>query len=159
MKPTVYIETTIVSYLTAWPSTDLIRAAQQQTTQLWWKQQRDRFDLLCSELVILECSAGDQQAAADRLKAIQGIPLLPLTQEATRVADAILAARAIPANGSRDAAHVGICAVHGVEFLLTWNFKHLANAQMQDSIREACMAQGYSPPIICSPDALSEDEP
>jgi hypothetical protein len=158
VKQTVYIETTIISYLAAWPSNDLIRAAQQRTTLDWWRDQRDRFDVLCSELVVLECSGGDPQAAVERLKAIQNIPLLPLTPAATKVADALLAAKAIPLNASRDAAHVGICAVHGVSFLLTWNFKHLANAKMQDRIRETCIAEGYEPPIICSPDALSEDE-
>jgi hypothetical protein len=114
--------------------------------------------LLCSELVILECSSGDQEAAADRLRAIRGIPLLPLTAAATKIADALLTAKAIPANASRDAAHVGICAAHGVSFLLTWNFKHLANARMQDSIRETCVREGYEPPVICSPEALAEDE-
>src|SRR5450432_2405502 len=138
MKSTVYLETTIISYLTARTSRDLIRAAQQRITQDWWKTERNRFDLVCSELVILECTAGDKRAAADRLRVIQPIPLLALTEPATQLADALLAARAIPGKASRDAAHVGICAVHGVSFLLTWNFKHLANAQMQDRIREVC---------------------
>lgn len=157
MKPTVYVETTIVSYLTAWQSRDLIRAAQQRTTQEWWNTERPRFDLVCSELVILECSGGDQIAAAERIKAIEGIPFLPLTEAATQLADALLAAGAIPGKASRDAAHVAICAVHGISFLLTWNFKHLANAQMQDRIREVCANSGYVAPIICSPDALFEE--
>ena len=157
-KPGVYIETTIVSYLTAWPSGDLIRAAHQKTTQDWWTQ-RDQFDVVCSELVILESAAGDPAAAADRLKALQGMPLLPLTQAATDLADALLAQGAIPRSASRDAAHVGICAVHGVSFLLTWNFAHLANARMQDRIRQICLDQRYSPPVICSPEALLEDSP
>jgi hypothetical protein len=156
-KPSVYIETTIVSYLTAWSSRDLIRAAQQRTTREWWDTRRERFDLMCSELVIIECSAGDATAAAERLNVIKGMPLLALTEPATRLADALLAAGAIPRKASRDAAHVGICAVHGVSFLLTWNFKHLLNAQMQDKIREVCVAAGYAAPVICTPDALFED--
>ena len=88
---------------------------------------------------------------------LQGIPVLPLTQSATDLADALVAASAIPQNASRDAAHVGICAVNGVSFLLTWNFAHLANARMQDRIRQVVVDHGFSPPVICSPEALLED--
>jgi len=159
MNSTVYIETTIISYLTAWPSRDLVRAAQQRTTREWWDTQRQRFDVMCSELVVLECSAGDHAAAGDRLAAIQELPLLELTEPATQIADALLLAGAIAQKASRDAAHIGICAVHGISFLLTWNFKHLANARMQDKIREVCIAEGYAAPVICTPDALFEDSP
>src|SRR6266436_4393589 len=128
--PTVYIETTIISYLTAWPSRDIVRAAQQQTTREWWETRRDRFELLSSELVVIECSTGDPTAAAERLKVLNALPLLlAVTEAATKLADALLAAGAIPAVASRDALHVGICASSGVNYLLTWNFRHLANAQ------------------------------
>src|SRR5438067_8850520 len=108
-KSTVYIETTIVSYLTAWPSRDLIRLAQQQITHDWWNTQRQRFDLYSSELVTIEAAAGDASAAAERMKVLRTLPLLPLTDVASRIADALVAARAIPENASRDGAHVGIC--------------------------------------------------
>jgi hypothetical protein len=155
-KPTVYIETTVVSYLTAWPSRDVVRAGQQRTTREWWDTQRERFDLLSSELVQLECAAGDPFAAADRLTLLKDIRVLDVTEEATAVADALTTAGAIPAVASRDALHVGVCAVNGVQYLLTWNFRHLANAQMQDSIRQTCEGLGYKGPTICSPDALFE---
>jgi hypothetical protein len=155
MKSNVYIETTIVSYLTAWPSRDIVRAAQQQTTREWWDTRRDRFELLSSELVVIECSAGDPAAAEERLKVLNALPLLlAVTEAATKLADALLAAGAIPAVASRDALHVGICASSGVNYLLTWNFRHLANAQMQDKIREVCESRGYAAPTICAPDAL-----
>ena len=159
MKSTVYIETTVISYLTAWPSRDVVRLAQQQTTRDWWNSQRQRFDLVASELVVLECAAGDKAAASDRLKVIEPLPLLAVNGAATEVADALLVAKAIPRSADRDALHVGICAVHQVPFLLTWNFKHLANAQMQDSIRDVCIVQGYAAPVICTPEALFEDSP
>ena len=159
MRPTVYIETTIVSYLTAWPGRDVVRLAQQQITGEWWKTQRQRFESVCSELVALECAAGDAAAAAERLKALAGLPVLKLTEPATQVAEALLAGGAIPRQASRDAAHVGISRVHGVAFLLTWNFKHLANAQMQASIYEVCAAQGYPAPVICTPEELFEEAP
>jgi hypothetical protein len=155
MKPTVYIETTVVSYLTAWPSRDLIRAAQQRITRDWWDLRRHGFELVSSELVALECAAGDPTAAGERMKLLGGFPQLAVTEAATALADALVAAGSIPASASRDALHVGICATNGVSYLLTWNFRHLANAQMQDSIREACEAQGYKAPVICTPEALS----
>src|SRR5436853_2080297 len=153
-KQTVYIETTVVSYLTAWPSRDLVRAAQQRTTREWWDGRRDQFDLVSSELVLIECSAGDPTAAAERVQLLGGLPLLGATDVATALADALVAARAIPDVATRDALHVGICATNGVAYLLTWNFRHLANARMQDSIREVCEAHGYKSPVICTPEAL-----
>src|SRR5271155_5828396 len=113
MKPTVYIETTIVSYLTARPSQDAFRRVQQQTTRNWWKGHRRHFQLYCSELVVLECKAGDEAAAAGRLKAIRSIKLLDLPDSATQLADALLRGGAIPPKAARDAAHVGICAIYG----------------------------------------------
>jgi predicted nucleic acid-binding protein len=155
-KPTVYIETTVVSYLTAWQSRDVIRLGQQQTTREWWDTQRQRFDLLSSQLVHVECAAGDPAAAADRLALLKDIAVLDVTDAATAVGDALVAAGAIPSVATRDALHVGVCAVNGVQFLATWNFRHLANARMQDSIRETCEALGYRAPVICSPEALFE---
>jgi hypothetical protein len=154
-KRSVYVETTVVSYLTAWPSRDLVRAAQQQTTREWWDAQRHHFDLYTSELVLIECAAGDATASAERLAALTGIPVLTVSDAATAIADALLAQRAIPAAASRDALHVGISAANGVDFLLTWNFRHLANAAMRDKIEEACEGRGIArrssaPPTPCS---------
>jgi hypothetical protein len=158
MNPKVYIETTIIGLLTAWPSRDLVMAGHQRTTRDWWDTRRERFDVFSYQLVVLECSAGDAVAAAERLAVLAGIPVLDVTDPATELADALLAANAFPGVASRDALHVGIAAVNGMAYLLTWNFRHLANATMQDKIREVCEAHGYKCPVICSPDALFEDE-
>jgi|SRR4051812_19089986 len=159
VKPTVYVKTTVISYLTAWPSRDLIRVAQQQTTREWWDRERQRFEVYTSELVEIEASAGDPQAAADRLAILAAVQRVAVSTAAVRLGDELLNAGAFPRVASRDALHVAICATNGLEYLLTWNFRHLANAQMQDSIRETCVAAGYAPPVICSPDALFEDRP
>jgi hypothetical protein len=156
IKPTVYIETTFVSYLTAWSSRDLVRAAQQRSTQEWWETQRDHFELLTSELVVLEASAGDA-AADDRLKAIAGLPVLKVDERATDIAAALLTAGAVPQVAARDALHVGLCAANGIDYLLTWNFRHLANAALRDKITEVCMLLSYRSAVICTPDELSED--
>ncbi|MBC7785527.1 MAG: type II toxin-antitoxin system VapC family toxin [Burkholderiales bacterium] len=156
MKQSVYIETTIISYLTAWPSRDLVRVAQQRITMDWWTNARAHFDTVTSELVVLEASAGDPEAAAERIKALESISMLTVTEEASRLADNLIHAGAIPSVASRDALHVGICASNGIHYLLTWNFKHLANATLRDRITDICEESGYAAPVICTPDELSE---
>jgi hypothetical protein len=153
-KPTAYIETTVVSYLTAWPSRDVVRLAHQQATRDWWDTRRDSFQLFISELVVTEASAGDPAAAAQRLVVLQSLKLLDITEKAIAVADALVSAKAIPSTELRDALHVGVCAANGVDYLLTWNFKHLANAVLKDRIRQTCEGCGYRAPVICTPEEL-----
>ena len=114
---------------------------------------------MTSELVLIESAAGDAVASAERAAALAGLPVLAASDAATAVAEALLARGAIPAVASRDALHVGICAANGVDFVLTWNFRHLANAALRDRIDEACEAQGYHPPVICAPDGLFSEPP
>lgn len=159
MPATVYIETTVASYLTAWPSRDLIRAAHQQITREWWDTQRQRFALYTSEVVRIEAAAGDATAAAERLAVLDPLPLLDVTPAATALAGALIAEQAFPANETRDALHVAVVTVHGMDHLLTWNFRHMANAQIQDRIVEVCQRHGYRSPVICSPEALFEPRP
>ena len=154
MPQTIYIETTIVSYLTAWPSRDLIRAAQQQITRDWWQHRRPLFDLYSSELVEIEASAGDPQAAKDRLVVIYQLPSLGLTEPALHIADALIAEMALPNVAKSDAQHVGIAAVNGMDFLLTWNCRHLANAQLRGRIQAVCEGFGVRTPVICTPEEL-----
>lgn len=150
MKPSVYIETTIPSYLTAWPSRDLIRAANQQATREWWEH-RARYELFVSTLVILECQRGDPTAAADRLAALDGIPLLEETDEALALTDALLREVRIPPRAASDATHIAAAAIHGMDYLLTWNCTHMANAMLRPTIEAVCRAFGCEPPIICTP--------
>ena len=158
MKRSVYIETTIISCLTAWPSRDLVRAAQQQVTREWWEVQRLKFDLYTSELVLIEAAAGDADAAAQRLAMLQNLPVLDTTEQALDVADALVEAAVLPVVAERDAQHIGVAAVHGMDFLLTWNCRHLANALLRDRIEEVCELAGLRPPAICTPDELLGDE-
>ena len=159
MKPTVYIETTIVSYLMAWPSKDVVRSAQQQITSSWWSAASARFDLVTSQLVIIEASEVDPTAAADRINALAHIPVLEISETASRIADALVVAGAIPSVAARDALHVGICAANGINFLVPWNFKHLANAILRDRIVEVCEGNGFAAPVICTPEELQEEPP
>jgi hypothetical protein len=155
-KPTVYIETTIVSYLTAWPSRDVVRLSHELLTRDWWNDERSRFELYASELVIRESSAGDATAAAERLKALAELPLLAITDEALKLAQQLAAALALPERARADAAHVAIAATNGISFLLTWNCKHLANGMLTDRIERACRAANVEPPRIVTPEQLME---
>lgn len=153
MKPTVYVETTIPSYLTAWPSRDLVRAAHQQITREWWAR-REEFDLYLSRLVVQECQAGDAQAAADRLAALAGIPLLEQGAEVAELAEALLRDVPLPRKAAADALHIATAAVHGMQYLLTWNCTHIANAALRPQIEAVCRAAGFEPPLICTPEEL-----
>ena len=156
MKLKIYLETTIVSYLTARPSRDLITAAHQQITQQWWDTQRARFDLFVAPPVMQEAQAGDPDAAARRLGALQGIPLLTLSEAAVGLAQALVEQGPLPANAVVDALHIAIAAVNGMHYLLTWNCTHIANAAIRSDIEDVCRARGYEPPVICTPEELLE---
>jgi hypothetical protein len=157
MKPTVYIETTIVSYLTAWPSRDIVRLGDQMVTREWWDTQRDHFELVTSELVIIEASAGDPTAAEARLNVLKGIAVVTSNEAANALAAALVATAALPAKSMRDALHVAIAASNGIDFLLTWNCKHLANGMLRDKITQACVAAGVRAPIITTPTTLFDE--
>ena len=150
MKPTVYVETTVPSYLTAWPSRDVVRAGEQQVTRDWWAR-RSGFDLRVSSLVLLECGAGDSNAAALRLAALDGVPVLAQTAEAETLAETLLREVPLPAKAAADALHIAVAAVNGVSYLLTWNCTHIANATLRPRIEALCRRSGFEPPVICTP--------
>jgi hypothetical protein len=150
----VYLETTIVSYLVARPSRDVIVAARQQTTREWWAKRRDQFACYISQVVTDEVSEGDPVEAQKRLAVIGESAALDLTPEAESLAHAILAAGVLPPTAARDAAHVAVAAVHEVDYLMTWNCKHLANAQIMRRMESVCRSSGFRIPIICTPDEL-----
>jgi hypothetical protein len=158
MLPTVYIETTIVSYLTAWPSRDIVRAAHQQVTRDWWATAPTRFQLFTSALVIAESGAGDSIAASARKVILDTLPLLTEPPEAEQLAQALVRDLAIPPKAHRDAAHVAIAAANGIEYLLTWNCRHLANLHQRSRIERVCRDHGFEPPAIGTPIELLEDD-
>jgi hypothetical protein len=155
VKPRVYLETTVVSYLTALPSRDLVLAAHEQLTNEWW-QGRGRFDLFVSEAVLQEAAGGDSAAATRRIVALQGIPVLAVTEAAASLARDLVAGHAVPAKAAVDAVHIAVAAVNGMDFLLTWNCAHIANAATRAMIDRVCRAAGVVPPVICTPEELME---
>lgn len=156
MKPKAYIETTVIGYLTSWPREDVTVAGHQNTTRQWWETAADRFDLAVSQLVVQECSAGDQQAIKQRLEVLAEIILLPTTIEAEQLADALIVGHAVPESHPGDALHIAVAAAHGIEYLVTWNCRHIANAAVRLTIERICRDAGYEPPVICTPEELLE---
>jgi hypothetical protein len=156
MSAPVYIETTIVSYLTAQPTRDLVLAARQELTREWWNEHKPRFAVYVSALVLREAAEGDRDAAARRLQAIAGIPSLGLKDEALALAQRLVQRRAIPSAAPEDALHIAVAAVHEMDYLLTWNFAHMANAIMRQRIEAAVADAGCRCPVICTPEELMD---
>lgn len=156
MKSRVYLETSVVSYLTAFPSRDIVRAAHQQLTREWWAV-REQFELFTSQIVLDEAMRGDPDAAALRLSVLQGLTLLDVTDKAHEIAARFLAGGVMPAKAAADALHVAIAVVHGMSYLLTWNCSHIANASIRGKIETMCRAAGLQPPLICTPEELLEE--
>lgn len=156
MKKSIYIETSIVSYLTARPSNDIRSVYQQNMTSQWWDYRRHEFDLFICEFVIIEASRGDKNAAAKRLSAIAGIAELEVLEATAELAKVLIAQGSLPIKAEIDAFHIAIAATHGIQFLLTWNCKHIANAIMRPKIEQVCREKGFEPPVICTPTELLE---
>ena len=156
MLERVYIETTLVSYLTARPSRDLIVAGHQQLTHDWWDTRRADYDLCVSQLVIQEAKGGDPQAAQERLEILAPMTLLEINEEAVSLAEELVQAEALPLKAGNDALHIAIAAIHRVPYLLTWNCRHMANATLRAQIEIVCASKGFKAPIICTPEEMME---
>jgi hypothetical protein len=156
MKPTVYIETTIIGHLTSRLPRDPIVRAQMLETRAWWAGSGHAFELHVSDLVIREISRGDPQAAKERLESVKGIARLAVSNEAVEIALDLLGHGTMPAKAQVDAYHLGVAATNGMDFLLTWNCRHLANATLRRRIETVCRDHGFEPPIICTPSELVE---
>ncbi|MGH8475821.1 MAG: type II toxin-antitoxin system VapC family toxin [Methylococcales bacterium] len=153
MKRKIYVETSVISYLTARPSKNVIEAGHQQSTYQFWDR-RDEFDLFASELVLTECAAGDPEAASKRLAALHGIKLLDVTSYSIELAKDLVTAGIVPPKASEDALHISIATVHFVDYLLTWNCRHIANPEIQARIAESFRHKGLFLPFICTPEEL-----
>lgn len=150
----VYLETSFVGYLASRLSRDLIVAAHQQITEQWWETRRFSFELYTSKLVIDEAGAGDEEAAQQRLSLLQELPLLEFTEEVFELSAQLLISGPFPEVAADDAVHVAVATVHGMDFLLTWNCRHIANAEIVRRATAICSAKGYDMPRICTPEEL-----
>ena len=155
---TVYIETSIVSYLRQGPSSQIVMAARQLLTHQWWNDERGKYELVTSQYVIDEASDGDPLLAAERLESLDGIPLLPLDPQIGIIANEIMARGILPPRASIDALHIAMVAHHRIQYLLTWNCKHLANATILPRIYQVLTDLGHPIPIICTPEEMVSDD-
>ena len=157
-RPVVYVETTVVSYLTAKPSRDVVMVERQQLTREWWEDRGQAFRVVSLHLVVREASAGDRQAARRRLDILRGVELLAITPDATTLARSLTGSGVVPENSPEDALHVAVAVVNGCNYLVTWNYHHLAREDMRARIEAFCRDEGYEPALICTPGELLEDE-
>jgi predicted nucleic acid-binding protein len=153
-KKTVYLETSFISYLTSRPSTDLITAGHQAITRQWWEKRRHGFELFSSELVLLEAQRGDPAAVERRFAVLTDLVSLDVSPAAEHLAALLMTQHAVPEKASEDALHIAVASVNRIHYLLTWNCKHIANAECFDSIERVCTEQGYTSPILCTPEEL-----
>ena len=156
IKPKIYLETTIVSYLTARPSRDIVMAANQEMTREWWTNFRNAFDVFLSQIVVKESSAGDNEAAQRRLDILTRLPRLDITDNVESLAADLILGIPLPPKAQADTLHIAVSAVHGMDYLLTWNCTHIANATLRLKIETICRLAGYEPPVICTPQEMLE---
>jgi hypothetical protein len=150
--PSVYLDTSVPSYLTSRPTREPLAWRKQRVSCLWWHAYRDRFKIYVSDRVLDEAARGNAEAAQRRIEVVSQLELLNVTDRATELATSILRETGLPEHVRRDAEHVGVAATHGVELLLTWNCRHLANPEITPKVRDACQRAGLRGPEICTPE-------
>ena len=156
MKRKIYIETSVISYLTARPSNDSIKTACQQITRLWWDAGRVAVSAFISPYVVEEASAGDPQAAKERIDALRTIPVLPTAPAIIELAEFLLLGGGLPPKARLDALHIACASYHEIDVLLTWNCTHIANPEKLPVMRGLCAARGYKLPELVTPFELME---
>lgn len=157
-KPTVYVETSIVSYLVARPSQDSIVGFRQAVTERWWKACRPNYRIVISPRVVDEASLGDANEAGKRLAVLGDLDILEIDDAALELSRVILAETSMPASAEPDALHIATAVVNGVEYLLTWNHKHMANVQIRAKVEQICQREGFHRITICTPEELDPEE-
>jgi hypothetical protein len=158
MRPSIFIETTIPSLYVSRRSTNLLQLARQELTREWWDTQKGQFDLFTSQLVLDEAGAGESDKAAERIGLLKDIPLLDLNAKVDALSNRLIDDDILPPVAIRDASHIAVAGVHNMDFLLTWNCKHIANPFIADRLRTCFSRMGVHLPIICTPEQFSSDE-
>ncbi len=147
----------MISSLTARASRDIVVAAHQELTRQWWDQRRTDYHLVVSEVVLREAAAGDPEGAERRSAVLAGIDVVEVGEEALKLAEELVRRGAVPDVAAADALHIAIAVTNGVDYLLTWNCAHIANAAMRRAIDDVCLQRGYEPTVLCTPEELFEE--
>lgn len=159
MKPSLYLETSVVSYYTGRPSRDLIVAGRQQITHDWWETERDKYSLHVSALVLEETQRGEPDAVQRRQSVLEGIPLVAMTDLTEELARALVEQGPIPSKCPEDALHIALASTSAMDYLLTWNFRHINNAATKCDVARIVADFGLECPVICTPEELFGDRP
>ncbi|PIE03020.1 MAG: DNA-binding protein [Acidobacteria bacterium] len=154
MRQKVYLESSFVSYLTSRLSPSLIVAGHQLSTKRWWEKRRHFFDLFISPLVLNEIKRGDEEAAKKRVDIVKALPMLAINDQSIELAEALVTETDMPEKAKEDALHIAIATFFEIDFLLTWNCRHIANAQIQEKLKTIITQRGYKMPIIATPEEL-----
>jgi len=154
LKPRVYVETSVLSYLAAGPSRNEITAGRQLVTRLWWEREREKYILMVSDLVEAECSRGDGEMADRRRSLMETASLFPVDQEILDLAGLLTVPGAVPEKAAPDAVHIAAAAVAKCDYLLTWNFRHIANVRIRREVERILAKNGYNRTTICTPEEL-----
>ena len=158
VKKKVYVETSVISNLTSRPSLNIRDAARQLVTRAWWDDQRENFELYSSVLVHAESMADDPDAAKRRIESLRMTQNLEITPLMEDLAEKLLTATAVPRTSYEDAVHIACATIHRMDYLLTWNCKHIANAETMPKIYKVCKEAGYECPILCTPEQLERSD-
>lgn len=153
----VYVETTVVSYLTAKPSRDLVVAAHQQVTREWWEKAQLRFDMYISAVVLDEIVQGDPEAAEKRRRIVADMKLLGRLPQVEELKAEYAARLPIPDKALADCYHLALASWHGMDYLVSWNMKHIVNGDVILAVQDLNAARGIRTPLICTPEELVED--
>ena len=154
----IYIESTIPSYVVARPARDLLQAARQQLTKDWWDLKREMHELFTSQVVLDEIAFGEKAMAQLRLDLLQGVPLLPVTDDVKDFARKVQTSGLLPATADRDATHIALASAYEMDILLSWNCRHIANATIQARLRRLADDAGFTLPVLCTPEELLEND-
>jgi predicted nucleic acid-binding protein len=154
MKPKVYVETSVLSYLAARPSRDTVTAGRQLITQRWWETERENYTLVISELVETECGRGDPELIKRRQALLGVVSLFPVNERILELARLLIVPGAVPEKAAPDAVHIAAAAIEQCEYLLTWNFRHIANARIRLEVERILAKHGYNRTTICTPEEL-----
>lgn len=157
IKPSVYLEPTVISHLVARPSGQKTLADWQRASRQLWEDYADRFEFVISNLVRNEIDRGDAIPAKQRLEIISLLPVLEISEDAIILAEKLLDTGAVPINSGPDAQHIAIATVHNIEYLVSWNHKHIVNEYKREHIKKVCQGAGFKPTILYTPIQLMEE--
>lgn len=155
-RPTAYIETTVIGHLVGRILADPIVAGRQAVTRQWWPNATTKFRLFVSKVVADECAAGDPEAAKERWAVLDSLEFIATSPAVNELARKLIDEFAVPKTEPRDAIHISLSAVNGLEYLVSWNFKHIVNPTTRSAIERVCRDAGFVPPMVCTPDELME---